>query len=183
MRSQVPTSTLSTMLLLVLKGVFLYAVSWVLWRRYRDFFVKSPLDNISWPSSQVVLERCVVVNIPGLISSYLGLCNISVINIKALFGDNQLYFFDPKAMHHIVVKDQYSYEETAAFIEGNSLMFGDGLLGTMGEQHRKQRKMLNPVFSIAHMREMSMSDLLKNQTSASRRFSEESRERTARDFD
>jgi len=51
-------------------------------------------------------------------------------------------------------------------------MFGPGLLGTLGEytrpskhrninkirssgeQHRKQRKMLNPVFSIAHMREM-----------------------------
>ena len=52
-------------------------------------------------------------------------------------------------------------------------MFGPGLLGTHGEyiyssnrrsvnkifspgeQHRKQRKMLNPVFSIAHLRDMS----------------------------
>lgn len=35
------------------------------------------------------------------------------------------------------------------------LLFGKGLLSTIGEQHRKQRKMLNPVFSIAHMRSMS----------------------------
>lgn len=33
-------------------------------------------------------------------------------------------------------------------------MLGDGLLATLGERHRKQRKLLNPVFSIAHMRHM-----------------------------
>ncbi|KAL0565641.1 hypothetical protein V5O48_016380 [Marasmius crinis-equi] len=33
-------------------------------------------------------------------------------------------------------------------------MFGGGLLGTRGQPHRKQRKVLNPVFSIAHMRDM-----------------------------
>jgi len=59
--------------------------------------------------------------------------------------------------------------------------FGPGLLGTLGkcrlftvpltvklngvpclmtgEQHKRQRKMLNPVFSIAHMREMGASSL------------------------
>jgi hypothetical protein len=31
-----------------------------------------------------------------------------------------------------------------------------------GERHRKQRKMLNPVFSIAHMREMSKDGFLTN---------------------
>ena len=33
-------------------------------------------------------------------------------------------------------------------------MLGDGLLATLGERHRKQRRLLNPVFSIAHMRHM-----------------------------
>ncbi|KDR76351.1 hypothetical protein GALMADRAFT_67729, partial [Galerina marginata CBS 339.88] len=78
----------------------------------------------------------------------------SIIKIKAFLGENQLYVFDPKALHHIIVKDQYVYEETSSFIDANNIMFGPGLLGTLGEQHRKQRKMLNPVFSIAHMREM-----------------------------
>lgn len=78
----------------------------------------------------------------------------SVIKLKALFGENQLYVFDPKALHHIVVKDQHIYEETTAFIEGNRLRFGKALFGTLGEHHRRQRKMLNPVFSTAHMREM-----------------------------
>ncbi|EDR05441.1 uncharacterized protein LACBIDRAFT_329726 [Laccaria bicolor S238N-H82] len=29
----------------------------------------------------------------------------------------QLYVFDPKALHHILVKDQYVYEETSVFIQ------------------------------------------------------------------
>jgi cytochrome P450 len=83
--------------------------------------------------------------------------------------------FDPQALHHILVKDQYIYEESDSFImyvmrylqlmsiifinsaRSNKLLFGDGLVSTLGEQHRKQRKMLNPVFSIAHMRAMSTS--------------------------
>jgi hypothetical protein len=29
----------------------------------------------------------------------------------------QLYVFDPKALHHIVVKDQQIYEESSTFIQ------------------------------------------------------------------
>ncbi|KAL0567219.1 hypothetical protein V5O48_014777 [Marasmius crinis-equi] len=71
-----------------------------------------------------------------------------------LFGQKYLYTFDPKAMHQILVKDQSTFEEQPAFIETNKLIFGLGLLSTLGDHHRKQRKMLNPVFSVAHMRNM-----------------------------
>ena len=58
------------------------------------------------------------------------------------------------------------------FVRGNRLMFGPGIFTTLGrkndsfpphrfywiwwlgDDHRKQRKMLNPVFSISHMRGM-----------------------------
>ncbi|KAJ2922914.1 hypothetical protein H1R20_g14188, partial [Candolleomyces eurysporus] len=83
-----------------------------------------------------------------------------------------LHTFDPKAIYHLLVKDQNSFDETKSFIllvndfferaidrdtkilsSMNSLIFGKGLLSTEGMQHRKQRKMLNPVFSIAHLRD------------------------------
>ena len=35
------------------------------------------------------------------------------------------------------------------------MLLGPGLLTTEGAQHRKQRKLLNPVFSIAHLRGVS----------------------------
>ena len=35
------------------------------------------------------------------------------------------------------------------------VFLGPGLLSTEGRQHRRQRKMLNPVFSAAHLRHMN----------------------------
>ncbi|KAJ3889725.1 cytochrome P450 [Lentinula edodes] len=72
------------------------------------------------------------------------------VQITGLLGKKQLYTFDSKAMHHIL--DGSSFQPHR--IESGVLLFGKGLLSTIGEHHRKQRKMLNPVFSIAHMRSM-----------------------------
>ncbi|CAA7267173.1 unnamed protein product [Cyclocybe aegerita] len=145
------------MFILALEAVALYGFSWVLWKTFRHFFAKSALDNIPGPPPKSIWKGVFsqVFNVDGWnfhreMAEKYG----RVIKLTALFGESQLYVFDPKALHHIVVKDQYIYEETSSFIEGNRLMFGHGLLGTLGEQHRKQRKMLNPVFSIAHMRDM-----------------------------
>lgn len=33
-----------------------------------------------------------------------------------MLKDEQLYVWDPLAIHHIIVKDQYVYEETDMFI-------------------------------------------------------------------
>ncbi|KAJ3716117.1 cytochrome P450 [Lentinula raphanica] len=76
----------------------------------------------------------------------------SVVQVKGFLGRSILYTFDPKAMHQILVKDASSFQPHR--IDTGGLVLGKGLLTTMGEQHRKQRKMLNPVFSIAHMRSM-----------------------------
>lgn len=36
----------------------------------------------------------------------------------------------------------------------NKVTFGNGILAAEGEQHRRQRKMLNPVFSVNHLKRM-----------------------------
>ncbi|KJA19451.1 hypothetical protein HYPSUDRAFT_69198 [Hypholoma sublateritium FD-334 SS-4] len=144
------------MLASLLNVLILYGISWTLWKLYRRFLARSALDNIPGPKAKSFFKGVFseVFNFNGwdfhaeMAAKYGG-----VIKIKALFGENQLYVFDPKALHHIIVKDQYIYEETSAFIDGNNMIFGRGLLATLGNEHRKQRKMLNPVFSIAHMRE------------------------------
>ena len=40
------------MLLAFAKGIALYGVSWILWRIFERFIVKSPLDNVPGPSSK-----------------------------------------------------------------------------------------------------------------------------------
>ncbi|THU81238.1 cytochrome P450 [Dendrothele bispora CBS 962.96] len=75
-----------------------------------------------------------------------------VLRIDGLMGDQQIITFDPKAMYHILVKDQSIWARTN--VVSSALVFGKGLTSIDGEAHRKQRKALNPVFSAAHMRDM-----------------------------
>ncbi|KAI0060070.1 cytochrome P450 [Artomyces pyxidatus] len=78
----------------------------------------------------------------------------SVVRIAGPLGDNQLVISDPKALNSILLKDQDIFEETEWFLETNRHTLGLGLFATTGAHHRKQRKLLTPVFSIKHMRSM-----------------------------
>ncbi|KAH8110226.1 cytochrome P450 [Phellopilus nigrolimitatus] len=77
------------------------------------------------------------------------------VKIHGFLGCHQIYVSDPKALYHILVKDASIYEETSWFLEGNMLVFGPGLLSTTGDHHRKQRKLLNPAFSVKNMRNLT----------------------------
>ncbi|THH32676.1 hypothetical protein EUX98_g1523 [Antrodiella citrinella] len=153
-------------------------VTWAVWAVIRKSQHRSPLDNVPGPTAASWfvgdLERFYGRHgwpfQKELLSSYG-----PVVKFSAFFGSPMLYVYDPKALHHIVVKDQYIYEETSIFIEWvfrsvvpltvfltdgcllnsfNSLAFGDSLLSSLGERHRRQRKILNPVFNTNHMRYM-----------------------------
>ncbi|KAG1740657.1 cytochrome P450 [Suillus lakei] len=130
----------------------LCVVGLIIYTVWRSHFARNPLDNIpgpprqqwwtdfaryAWDYYKMLAERY------GPVSKFYG-----------LFGTRQLYVFDPKAMYHIMVKDQHTFEATPAVLATNKVLFGDGLLSTLGEQYRKQRKLLNPVFSISHVRDM-----------------------------
>ncbi|KIK66524.1 hypothetical protein GYMLUDRAFT_239459 [Collybiopsis luxurians FD-317 M1] len=79
----------------------------------------------------------------------------STVRLHGPFGSKSLYTCDPNAMHSVLVKDQDVFEENDGFIKSNRVIFGNGLLGTLGHYHRKQRRILNPVFSTAHLRDMA----------------------------
>ncbi|KAF6760258.1 cytochrome P450 [Ephemerocybe angulata] len=55
---------------------------------------------------------------------------------------------------HILSKEQGVYEKTEDFLIMNGLIFGNSLPASHGDEHRKQKKMIGPVFSPAHMREI-----------------------------
>ncbi|KAF8640256.1 hypothetical protein AX16_010151 [Volvariella volvacea WC 439] len=145
------------MLSLALQALVICALCWAGWRTFRGYVVKTELDNIPGPPSHSFWfgNYNKVFSTQGwdfhrTITKKYG----SVIRMNMFLGEKQLYIYDPKALHNIIVKDQNIYEETEGFLTGNDLFFGPGLLATLGDQHRKQRKMLNPVFSMAHMRQM-----------------------------
>ncbi|KAF7374959.1 Rint-1 family protein [Mycena sanguinolenta] len=55
-----------------------------------------------------------------------------VVRIDGMLGTKELYVFDPRALYQIMVKDQDIFEETDSMIRGTRLMFGDGILSTLG---------------------------------------------------
>ncbi|KAI0760454.1 cytochrome P450 [Fomes fomentarius] len=142
---------------MILESAVICAVTWTLWKYFRQMFVNNHLDNIpgppcpSWVTGNLpqLVDRQGMPFYRDLIGNYE-----SVVRLQGAHGRKILYVYDPRAMHSIVVKDQYSYEQPDWFIKSNLLTLGPGLLSTLGDHHRKQRRMLNPIFSINHMRHM-----------------------------
>ncbi|EIW57372.1 cytochrome P450 [Trametes versicolor FP-101664 SS1] len=141
----------------LVQAAVICGITWMLWRFCRQWVVKSSLDNIPGPSSNswvygnlsqlLALDSWPFHN--HLLENYPGIASL-----KGSFGSKILYVFEPSALHHVFVKDQYIYDEGQFFFRSNELLLGKGLLATWGDHHRKQRKMLNPVFSPKHMRHM-----------------------------
>ncbi|KAL1742477.1 cytochrome P450 [Schizophyllum fasciatum] len=123
-----------------------------LWKLLSPFITSRPLDNIPAPPSPSVLTGSCYVLYTG--RQDVELKHGPIVRLRGLLGEKMLYVFDPKALHHIVVKDQHAYEEHPQFLAGNIVIFGQGLLSTVGARHKKQRKVMNPVFSTTHMRDM-----------------------------
>ncbi|KAF7760628.1 hypothetical protein Agabi119p4_10037 [Agaricus bisporus var. burnettii] len=137
-------------------GILISGLTWIVWKAFKLFVLQSQLDNLPGPPS----KSFIFGNINELLSYNGWDFNRHVLNtygramrITGTFGSRLFLTYDPKALHHILVKDQQFYEPSG-FVSRNKVYLGEGLLSVMGEQHRKQRKMMNPVFSIKHMREM-----------------------------
>ncbi|KAF5316332.1 hypothetical protein D9619_006492 [Psilocybe cf. subviscida] len=141
----------------IAKCFSMYALSWILWKVLQRRIFPSALDNVPGPKpSSILLGSLKDLRNTNAWAFHKTIAQKygSVIRLKGLFRRDILYVYDPRALHNILVKDQYIYEQSPFSITLARLAFGNGLLSTLGEQHRKQRKMLNPVFSIAHMRNM-----------------------------
>ncbi|KAF7365772.1 putative cytochrome P450 4d20 [Mycena venus] len=135
------------------------ALAWVLWRVVLSLCTKSPLDNIPGPSRQSILTGNLraLLNRNGwdfhnkIVQQYGG-----VVRIDGPMQFKVLYVSDPLALHHLIVKDQPLYSRNPVDLLVGKLMFAAGLLSIgAGEQHRRQRKMLNPVFNVVHLRRLA----------------------------
>ncbi|KAH9941840.1 cytochrome P450 [Epithele typhae] len=132
--------------------------SWFIWTYFRQIFTRSPLDRIPGPALKDSfqyghLKRLLAPDGWGFLE-YLTDSYPGIAKLAGPFGHRSLYVFDPLALHNIIVKEQNIFEENDFFFTLNNMLFGPGLLSTNGDKHKKQRKLLNPVFSIAHMRRM-----------------------------
>ncbi|KAI0370603.1 cytochrome P450 [Pilatotrama ljubarskyi] len=146
------------MVSLILQAALVCCITWILWKVVRRLVVKTDLDNLPGPPSPSFIYghiRRLFDRRSFKFHRSLGEQYGPVVRLRGMLGGSLLYTYDPKAMHHIAIKDQEIFQETTWFTRTTHLMFGPGLLATLGDHHRRQRKMLNPVFSINHMRHMT----------------------------
>ncbi|KAI0761469.1 cytochrome P450 [Trametes elegans] len=145
---------MSTLLNILASTIALF----VAWKLLRSLLAKSSVDNVPGPKSDSHLTGN-IKNIFGpdrwayekaLVQQYG-----RIFKIHGMFNADWLYTYDPRALHSIFVKDQDVFEENDGLLATFMTTLGPGLLATVGQQHRRQRKMLNPLFSAKHLREMT----------------------------
>ncbi|TFK82599.1 cytochrome P450 [Polyporus arcularius HHB13444] len=148
------------MLLYTVGAVFCALLAVVLWLLYRHYLTRSPLDNLPGPR-------------PGSSAAALGMIDMTDAEaagkrmqdlaetygpaavLPGILGVRMLNLFDPKALHSIFVKDIDYFPHDLNPSNDLRFLLGPGVLTTEGSQHRRQRKILNPVFSAAHLRNMT----------------------------
>ncbi|KAI0072596.1 cytochrome P450 [Panus rudis PR-1116 ss-1] len=140
--------------------VALAAIAFFMLRITRQLLKRSPVDNLPGPPRKTFLYG----NVTQIFGNRFAFDYHReviykygpVAKIYGFLGAPPLiYVFDPKALQHIVVKDQYIYEASSRFLQLNRVLFGEGLLSSTGEQHKHQRKLLNPVFNSSNIRSMT----------------------------
>ncbi|KAG9003793.1 hypothetical protein FRB93_010809 [Tulasnella sp. JGI-2019a] len=65
----------------------------------------------------------------------------------------RFFTLDPKAIAH-VMNHSYDYPKPESIREGLVQLLGRGVLVAEGDEHRRQRKIMNPCFGIAQIREL-----------------------------
>ncbi|KAI0628868.1 cytochrome P450 [Trametes polyzona] len=140
--------------------VVLGVAFWFLARIFGDYVRRSSLDNLSGPApasfllgslSQVFARRDGWKQWRSWVDTYG-----PVWKLRGLLGRPLLHVSDPRALHSILIKDmEYYPKKLSGQTTEMDLLLGPGLLTTEGAQNRKQRKLLNPVFSVGHLRHMT----------------------------
>ncbi|GAB1525223.1 hypothetical protein RhiTH_008380 [Rhizoctonia solani] len=107
------------------------------------------------PSSSLWGDEALLYDIKTSLTIHDELLNRygSVCKIKGPLGEDRVWIADPRALSDIVVKGFDDFHEVEGFVAWFALTQGPTIITTSGHKHKMQRKILNPVFTAAHMRE------------------------------
>ncbi|KAM5545452.1 hypothetical protein V8D89_000490 [Ganoderma adspersum] len=125
---------------------------------FRNYLFRSPLDNIPGPPPASLLTghfSQLLDRKAWKFTAHTASTYGPVSLLKGLCGRRFLLIHDPLALHAVAIKEQEFYTKSVTPSNDMKLFLGPGVLTTVGTQHRKQRKLLNPVFSGAHLRNMT----------------------------
>ncbi|KAJ7511898.1 cytochrome P450 [Mycena galericulata] len=132
-------------------------ISYASWTIFRRIFARSVLDNIPGPRSHSILTGNLTAfhdpdgwEFHKDIEENYG----QVVKINGFLGTPNLFVFDPVALQSILVNEIDVYEENPIYMKVYGLLWGPGIQSSVGEDHRRYRKILLPAFAPAKIREM-----------------------------
>ncbi|KAM0789153.1 hypothetical protein ACM66B_000004 [Microbotryomycetes sp. NB124-2] len=119
-----------------------------LWSPYRD--LPGP-ESDSWWAGNIhrILEEEPSVAHREWMQKYGG-----VVKYKLLFGNESLLVTDGVALNHILNARAYDYPKPSQVRGELARILGRGVLFAEGEDHKRQRKVMNPAFAPSHLRDM-----------------------------
>ncbi|KAH9925046.1 cytochrome P450 [Epithele typhae] len=145
------------MALSLLVAVTVSCVLYIVWGIIRHYFLKLAIDALPGPPSDSLLLGNVLRMRAGQgwqdLQSYADTYGRAYV-APYLFGRRHAVISDPKALHYVMIKEQDIWQKDIDSSLDNTFALGPSVLFTAGEQHKRQRKLLNPVFSVAHLRGM-----------------------------
>ncbi|KAI8089521.1 cytochrome P450 [Halteromyces radiatus] len=77
-----------------------------------------------------------------------------ILSYKGPWYENRILVTDPELVKQVLTTNSYDYIKPPRTQDFLKRILGDGLLVSEGDAHRKQRKMLNPAFSVQALRYM-----------------------------
>ncbi|KAJ7275767.1 cytochrome P450 [Mycena rebaudengoi] len=77
-----------------------------------------------------------------------------ILRFNGFFGFTELYLSDPKALHHIL-SNNHIYQKSAMSRYYLGRIVGPGILVVEGDDHKQQRKIMNPAFGAPQVRELT----------------------------
>ncbi|KAL0064343.1 hypothetical protein AAF712_008789 [Marasmius tenuissimus] len=152
-------------LALVAKVTITAAVGWVVQIVIRRTIHYFRLKHIAGPSFaslfsgnfQETFDDCKAAVINQWIDRYG-----KVFRTWAFFGDIEIYVADLKGISHILKHDSLRYQKPELVLFTMRRLVGDGLFVIEGDAHRKQRKVMNPAFGPAEIRNLTGTFLEKS---------------------
>ncbi|ESK85957.1 cytochrome p450 [Moniliophthora roreri MCA 2997] len=135
---------------------FLYGI-YLLVRHLWEELVASPLkdlpgppsDSMIWGNLQQIFKAENSVLHEQWVEEYG-----PTIRYRAFFGFNRLYTTDTKALNHVLM-NHYVYQKPEMSRWGLSQVLGDGILVMEEDKHKFQRKVMNPAFGPAQIRQLT----------------------------
>ncbi|KAI0634036.1 cytochrome P450 [Trametes polyzona] len=76
------------------------------------------------------------------------------IKYKSFLNNDRLFTMDTRALNHILTHSA-DYQKPEAERRNLAKILGEGVIFTEGEQHRRQRRIMNPAFGPAQIRELT----------------------------